>query len=354
MNRQNQRQNQRQPVSDVELELLGAALKAGQSSFLVKDNGRFKWAIICLDSLARGQLRFCFTMFATTEVTFSAIILPGTQGAQRTLFVKHPDSQKIVCAKYIRFVEETYIGDTPIAHFLFEVRVTGEQLRIPITGILPEIPSELQKREFDAEQKFMLMQRAYAAKAEEKFQAEKLEAEAEEQRDLEHRNQIAKAQPRFPLAKERPEDNPVVYPYFKEIDLLVLFLVVKNLGVAFKPSYEFNLLLIRFLVCDSQESFLEQIPGLSDEDELLFKDFKRNYAQFFMGFPMTSRMQRFSSLNVQEVFLAESQRARGMQVRSKCALDLPSEYFTGPEPGKVELRKGPDDCIPHSSLKRLE
>jgi hypothetical protein len=347
------RQNQRQQVSELELALLRAALEDGQSGFLVKENGRFRWAIICLPSLARGQLRFCFTMLATTEVTFSAVILPGRPGAQRTLFVKHPVSQKIVCARYIRFIEETYIGDTPISHFLFEVRVTGEQLRIPITGILPEIPSELQKRVFDAEQKLMLMQRAYAANAEENFEAEKLEAEAEEQRVLELRNQLAKAQPRYPLAKERTKYNPVVFPYFKEIDLLVLFSLLRNLRVDFKPSYEFNLLIIRFLACGSQENFLEQTPGLSDEEKLWFNQFKRNYNLFFMGNPMTSRMQRFSSLTVQEVFLAESQRARRMQVRSKCALNLPSEYFTGPELG-VELRKGPHDCIPHGSLEKPE
>ena len=123
--------------------------------------------------------------------------------------------------------------------------------------------------------------------------------------------------------------------------------------MAFKPSYEFHLLLIRFLACGSQEDFLKQKPGLSDEEESSFRLFNRNYNLFFMGNPMTSRMQRFSSLTVPEVFLKESQRARRMLVRSKCALNLPSEYFNGPEEGVV-LCKGTHDFVSHSSHKRLE
>ena len=344
------RQHQRQQVSEIELALLGAALKDGQSSFLVKHNGSFIWAIICLDSLARGQLRFYFTMFATTEVPFSAVILSGTDGAQRTLSVIHPLTGENVCARYIRFVKETYEGDTPIAHFLFEVRVTGEKLIIPINKILARFPTDIEKKAFDAVALFMLEQRFLAAKAEDVFKAEKLKAA----KDFELRELTAQEQSRFPLILPRPEKNPVVYPFLKEIDIRVLFLLLENLGVAFKSSYEFNLTVIRFLACGSQENFLEDFPGLSDEEEMLFKNFVENYNRFFMGNPMTSRMQRFSSLTVQEVFLAESQRARLTQVRSKCALRLPSEYFTGPEPGVEDVREGHHDLFLHGSLFKLE
>lgn len=348
------RQNQRQKVvSELQIELLRVALMSGQSGFLINHEEKFFWAIICLDSLRQSKLKFWIKGNFPTEVSFTAIILPGTQGAQRTLQVIHPLTGEIVCARYIRFIEETYEADTPIAHFLFEVRVTGEQLNIPINKILPNFPSENKKKAFDFCALFTLEKRVLSAQAEKNFKAEKLQAAEEEQKDLEIRKKLANEQPRYPLAKARTEDNPVVYPYFKEIDLLVLFLLLQKLEVAFKQSYEFNLLVIRFLACGNQQDFLELVPGLSDEEESSFRLFKRNYNLFFMGIPMTSRMQRFSTLTVQEVFLAESQRARGMQVKSKCALELQSEYFTGPEPG-VELRKGPHDCIPHSSLEKLE
>ena len=347
------RSNQRQQVSELEIELLRAALISRQSGFLIKYGERFFWAIICLDSLHMQKLKFWIEGNSPTEVSFNAIILPGTQGAQRTLQVIHPVTGKIVCARYIRFIEETYEDETPIAHFLFEVRVTGEQLRIPINKILPKFPSEIEKKAFDVCALHILERRFLADQAEEDFKAEMLQAAADEQRDLEHRMEIARKQSRFPLALPRAQDDPVLYPFFSEKDLRVLFLLLKILEVAFKPSYEFNLLVIRFLACGSQEDFLEELQSFSNEDEVLFKHFMRNYNNFFMGNPMTSRMQRCSKLTIPQVFLAQSNRAKEMRIFSQCALKIPREYFTEPEP-EVELRKGPHDCILHSSLKRLE
>jgi hypothetical protein len=234
----------------------------------VKFNGRFRWVIIDLDSLQDGELRFYFTMYATTQVPFNAVVLPGTEGAQRTLFVRHPVTREIVCARYICFLHETYEADTPIAHFLFEVRVTGEQLTVPISEILPNFPTDPEKKAFD---------------------------------DLQVRKQYAQADTiRFPLAL--PRTDPVQYPFFSHINLLVLFLLLKKLKQAIEPTYESQKILIRFLACEDQSKFYQELPTLSDEDEVLFREFGMTYTQVFMGHPMTSQTQRFSTLSVQQVF----------------------------------------------------
>jgi hypothetical protein len=278
-----------------------------------------------------------------------------------------------IIVKYVGFHNETRNYETGETVYQFEVLIRGDEttrLIVRLEQIQPNFPSQQEGLYQDAIYASILKMREFMyemaridfKKQEAALNAEKLQAAAEEQRDLELRKEIATKQPRFPLILPRPKNNPVVYPYFKKIDLRVLFLLLKNLGMAFKSSYEFNLLVIRFLACGSQENFLEEIPGLSDEEESSFCLFQKKYNLFFMGFPMTSRMQRFSTNTVQEVFLAESrrargmkvilaesQRARGMKVRSNSALDLPSEYFTGPEP-RVVVRNGPHDLFLHCSL----
>jgi hypothetical protein len=317
------RQSQIQQVSDVELELLGAAIEAGQSSFLVRYKGSFRWVIICLDSLARGQLRFYFTMFATTEVPFKAVIFPGTQGAQRSLFVRHPDTGKTVCARYIRFVEETVEGNgkEPLAHFLFEIRVTGEELIIPITQILPEIPSEADKMAFDVE-----MQKI---------------------------SQMKKLAPclQFPMALPRNDKNHILYPYLDPIILFVLFQLCQKFEFQLGKNYPFNNLLIRLQACGPQ--FVHEVPRLTASEQEVFKDFERRYMENLLGNVMESGVQRCSKLTVQQVFLAQLEIAKSMKIQAQCALSLPSKYFIDPEP-EVVLRKGPNDFVPHSSLMPLE
>jgi len=310
-------------VSDIEIELLRRALESGQSSFLVKHKKEFKWAIICLDSLLIGELRFCFSMYATTQVPFSSIILPGTQGEQRTLRVVHPDTGKNVYARYIRFVEETVEGNgnEPLAHFLFEVRVTGEELIIPITQILPEIPSEADKMAFDVE-----MQKI---------------------------SQMKKLDPclQFPMALPRNDTNHVSYPYLDPIILFVLFQLCQKFEFQLGNNYPFNNLLIRLQACGPQS--VHEVPRLTASEQEVFKDFERRYNENFMGNVMESGVQRCSKLTVQQVFLAQFQIAKALEISSQCALSLPCEYFIDPEP-EVILRKGPHDFVPHSSLKLLE
>lgn len=351
------------------LQLLLQLVNDGYLGFLVKsETGGINYLTIVDQHLRNGLGAFFIIegkpidgkpQQEIIQVPLSSIFMPGKPGKMMSIYIIHPKMGRII-VKYVGFHNEIRNLETGETVYEFEVLIRGDEttrLIVRLEQIQPNFPSQqeglyqdaiyasiLKMREFMYE-----MARIEFKKQEAALNAEKLQAAEKEQRDLELRNEIAAKQPRYPLAKPRAPDDPVVYPYLNEIDLLVLFLLLKNLQVALKPSYEFNLLVIRFLACGRQETFLELVPGLSDEQESLFRIFKRNYNLFFMGFPMTSRMKRFSSLNVQEVFLAESKRARGMQVKSKCALDLPSEYFTGPEP-KVELRKGPNDCVPHSSL----
>ena len=119
-----------------------------------------------------------------------------------------------------------------------------------------------------------------------------------------------------------------------------------------EPTYNFQLILIRFSACGDQLKFSD-LPQLSDEDELEFREFSMTYTQVFMGHPMTSQTQRFSRLSVQQVFLAQFKIAKELRINSRPALSLPLRYFIDPEP-EVELKKGTHVLIPHSSLEKLE
>jgi hypothetical protein len=194
----------------------------------------------------------------------------------------------------------------------------------------------------------------YAVDSSDALMAEKIQAAAEAEKDLKRRLVLAKAQSSLPMILPKPENNPVVYPLLNDSDLKVLFLLVKKLEMAFKRSYEFNLLVIRLLACGSQERFVEELPALVDSDESLIRQFVKDYNQFFMGYPMTSQTLRCSKISVQQVFLEHAKIAQcTLRITSQCALSLPPSYFTDPEP-KVELRKGHHDLIAHCSLKKLE
>ena len=324
-------------MSQTELDLFRTAIRSGNTGFLVLYCKKFYWAILCLDSLAQNKLSFFLNGNFPTEVQFSDVVLPGKPGTQRTLFVVHPQTKKIIAARFIGYHSEVYYTNTniPDIFFKFCVRVTNESLVVPMSAIVPNFHTKYALDSFDA------------------LMAEKIQADAEAQKDLERRMVLAQVQTRLPMALPKPENNPVVYPFFNDSDLKVLFLLCKILSVSFKRSYEFNLLVIRFLACGSQERFVEDLPVLVDSDESLIRLFVKDYNQFFMGYPMTSQTLRCSKISVQQVFLEQAKIAKALRITSQCALSLPPSYFTDPEP-EVELRKGPHDLIAHSSLEKLE
>jgi len=228
------------------------------------------------------------------------------------------------------------------------VRVTGEQLNVPITEILSNFPSNIEKGAFDAVTLHECERSSLAEKADNDFKHELEKSEAK----IELREEIAKQQTRFPMALPRTLVEPVVYPFFDKSTLRVLFLLCIILDIEFKSSYAFNLLVVRLLACGSQERFQEDIPIFSSEYELKFHSFSSSYYKFFMGTAMTSRTLRCSKLTVQEVFLAQFEIAKANRIQAQCALKIPHDYFTGAEPG-VETRES-KHLIPHSFLEKLE
>jgi hypothetical protein len=271
------------------------------------------------------------------ELPFGSIVLPGEPGKQPNILIKCSKTNFVLIAKFIGFHNETFCPETNSYCITFKVSIRGNENDVRIVRLedfVPRFPNEHELNAYD------------------EFMAEKLQAAQEEKRQLDLRMQIAIEQPRFPLALSRPE-KPVVYPLFNLIDLMVLFLLCNILKVAFKPSYEFNRLVVRFLACGSQERFQEDIPPLSSEDEVAFQQFVENYNKIFIGRVMTSRTLRCSKLTVQQVFLAQFEVVKAMKIQYQCALKIPLEYFTGAEP-EVELRKGEHDLIAHSFLEKLE
>lgn len=323
-------------MSQTELNLFRDAIRSCNTGFLVLHRKKFHWAILCLDSLAQNKLSFFLNGIFPTEVQFSDVVLPGKPGTQRTLFVVHPQTKEILAARFIGYHSEVYYPNTNIPDIFFEfcVRVTNESLVVPMSAIVPNFHTKYAVESFDA------------------FMAGKLLADAEAEKGLKRRMVLAQSQTSLPMILPKP-DFPVVYPFFTETDLMVLVLLLKKLEMAFKPTYAFNLLVIRLLACGSQERFVEDLPALVDSDESLIRQFVKDYNQFFMGYPMTSQTLRCSKLSVQEVFLAQFEIAKELMVTSQSALSLHPDYFTNPEPG-VELRKGPHDLITHCSLKKLE
>lgn len=322
-----------------QIELLKKALEEGNTGFLVKYGKKFHWAIICLDSLQQRRLAFFISgHFMPVELPFGSIVLPGEPGKQRNILIKCSETGPEIAARFVGFHNETFCPKTKTVCITFRVSIRSNDSDVRIVkldDIVPRFPTEIDLRAHD------------------ELMAEKLQAAADEQREFELRMQIAKDQSICPMALPRHKDNPVVYPLFNQSDLRVLFLLCAILNVPFKPFYEFNRLVVRFLACGSQERFQEDIPPLSSQDELLFEQFSKNYNKFFMGSAMKSRTLRCSNLTVQQVFLAQLEIAKSMKIQSQCALEIDPKYFTEPEPG-VELRKGEHDLIAHSFLEKLE
>lgn len=265
-------------------------------------------------------------------VDWKDVVFAGQPGKRRTLKVKLSNGENVF-AKYTGNQGEL---------FIFEVIGTDEVVEIPLQNILDHTqPSSevLEKYKLDL--------------------AAKKAAELASQREQELKNQKfenRKAKAiclQFPMALPRENTNHVLYPFLERFDLLVLFRLYQRFGYQLGTNYIFNNLLIRFQACGPQEKFFHEVPQLTVSEEETFKEFENKYNQELMGNTMLSNIQRCSKFTVQEVCLAQFKIAKRIKVSSQCALSLPSEYFTDPEP-LVSLRRGENNSIPHSSLKKLE
>lgn len=254
-------------------------------------------------------------------VDWENVVFQGKPGKQRTLKVLLPNGKEAF-AKYTG-----NSGDL----FIIEEIVTKEVFEIPLQNILDHIqPSS------------------------EVLEKYKLDLASQSERELMLEEKKAKAPfLQFPMALPRKDTNNVLYPFLEYGDLLVLFLLCRKFGFQLGNNYPFNNLLIRFQACGSQEKFFHEVPQLTESENEAFKVFERTYMDNFMGNVMESGVQRCSKLTVQKVFLAQFDIAKHFRILSQCALNLPSEYFTNPEP-EVVLRKGDKALVPHSSLKKLE
>jgi len=254
-------------------------------------------------------------------VDWKDVIFAGEPGKRRTLKVRLLDGREVY-AKYVGNRDEL---------FIFEVIGTDEVVELPLQNILDHTqPSSdvLEKYKLDL--------------------AAKKAAELASQRDFENRKAKAPFL-QFPMALPRENGYHVSYPFLERGDLLVLFLLCQRFGFQLGNNYPFNNLLIRFQACGPQEKFFHEVPQLTESENEAFKVFERTYMENFMGNVMESGVLRCSKLTVQEVFLAQFKIAKRFKVYSQCALNLPSEYFTNPEP-EVVLQRGENNSIPHSSL----
>jgi hypothetical protein len=256
------------------------------------------------------------------NVPFSSIIMPGKPGKQRSIFIKDNNTGVNIIAKYVGFHDEKTDCKTEEVTFYFEVLIRGneEDKRIvQLKDIQLKFPS-----------------RAECLEQEEMFARKK---------------QVGCL--RFPMTLPRGPENPVPYPGFNLLDIQVLFKLCKKHRFTIGNNYPFNNLVIRFSACGPQTKFYDDVPKLTESEQEDFKNFEGQYSKVLMGLPMVSDIQRFSDVTAQEVFLAQFELVKQFNVSSQCALTLPAEYFTLPEP-KVILRKGDDDFVQHSSLKLLK
>ena len=261
------------------------------------------------------------------HVDWKDVILPGKPGKRRTLKVLLSDSQEAY-AKYIGDRDEL---------FIFEVIGTDEIVELPLQNILDHTQPSSEVLE-----RYRLNLAARKA-------AELASQREQELNKQDFENRKAKAPfLQFSMALPRENGNHVLYPFLEYGDLLVLFLLCQRFGFQLG-----NNLVIRFLACGSQKNFFHEVPQLTASEETNFKEFATKYNDMFMGTVMVSSIQRCSKFSVQRIFRFQFAVMKALQISSNCALKLSKKYYTFKEPG-VELRKGPHDCVPHSSLKHLE
>lgn len=265
-------------------------------------------------------------------IDWKNVIFVGEIGKRRTLNVLLPDGQEAY-AKYIGNRHEL---------FIFEVIGTEEVVELPLQNILDHTqPSSdvLERYKLDLAAKKAA---ELALQREKELRCQEFELRKEKAKSLQ-----------FPMELPREDGDHVRYPYLGNLNLIVFFLVCLEHGFEMGFNYPFNILVIRFLACGPQEKFFHAVPQLTTSQETNFKQFAENYNDMFMGNVMVSNIQRCSKFSVQQLFRFQFAIMKSLQISSKCALRLSKKYYTFEEPGVV-LRKGDDDFVPHSSLKRLE
>jgi hypothetical protein len=179
---------------------------------------------------------------------------------------------------------------------------------------------------------------------------EKYKHELASQRELELRRAQAPVI-RFPLIL--PRSSHYCYPSLTYENLVVFFLLCEEHKFELGFNYLFNLVLIRFLACGPQEKFFHEVPQLTRSEQEAFQSFERRYNDFFMGNVMVSNIQRSSKFSEQKVFRFQFAVYKSLKIHAICALSLSRAFWIHKEIGVV-LRKGDDDFVPHSSVKRLE
>jgi hypothetical protein len=253
-------------------------------------------------------------------VDWKDVIFAGEPGKRRTLRVRLLDGREVY-AKYVGNQHQL---------FIFEVIGTDEVVEVvevPLENILDHTqPSS------DV--------------------LEKYKHELASQRELELRR-VKAPFIQFPLIL--PGSSPYCYPSLTYENMAVLFLICEEHKFELGFNYPFNLVLIRFLACGPQEKFFHEVPQLTPSKKEAFQSFERRYNDFFMGNVMVSNIQRSSKFSEQKVFRFQFAVYKSLKIKinARCALRLSRTFWIHNEIGVV-LRKGDDDFVPHSSLKRLE
>ena len=261
-------------------------------------------------------------------VDWEDVVFQGEPGKQRTLKISLPDGQ-IAFAKYTGNRGDLFIVDE---------LVTKEVFEIPLANILDHTqpPSEVLQKYKDE----------VTAKIASQRDQELIYGE------IQRRKSIAICL-QFPLALPRNNREHAWYPSFQDLDFIVLFFLCQRYGFQLGNNYPFNNFLIRFQACGPQQKFVHEVPLLTASEQEAFKDFERIYIDTFMGNVMVSNIQRSSKFSEQKVFRFQFAVYKSLKIHEICALRLSRTFWFHNEIGVV-LRKGDDDFVPHSSLKRLE
>lgn len=310
-------------LQDKELnDLLIKLVDAGNLGFIVKHEGNIKYLMIN-DILVRQGLGAFFMINGTfTPVSLNSIIMPGEPGRQRSIFIRDNKTGVNIIAKYVGFHDEKTDCNTEEVTFYFEVLIRGneeDKQIVPLEDIQLQFPS-----------------RAECLEQEEIFARKK---------------QVGCL--RFPMTLPRGPENHVPYPGLDLLHIHVLFVLCKKYRITIGYNYPFNNLVIRFSACGPQTKFYDDIPELTESEQEDFKIFERKYSKELMGNVMVSNIQRSSKFSEQKVFRFQFAVYKSFKIHAIFALRLSRTFWIHNEIGVV-LRKGDNDFVPHSSLKRLE
>jgi hypothetical protein len=311
-------------TQDEQKELLKRWIREGNIRFLILFQGQFRFTMICEELLHIGL--FFMVDGESVIIPYSSIIMPGSPGMMRSIFIKDHETGQRLVAKFIDFHDSKFNDETNKEVLFFEVVIRGDESDrriILLEDIIPTFPTQGEALAFETRK-----------------------AEFEERKARNPRLQ-------FPMALPRVPTNHARYPHLKTNEMKILFLLFEKNGFEMGYNYPFNCLLIRFLACGPQDKFKNEVPQLTASERECFIAFQERYNEEFMGTVMVSNIQRCSKLTVQQVFLAQFQIAKALKISSQCALSLPREYFIDPEP-EVILCKGDGGFVPHSSLKKIE